>query len=694
MTTPMSDRIRNVALVSYTGAGKTSLLEACLYSAGAIPSMGSVASGNTVSDFEPEEVSRQISISSTVAHFDWKDTRLNVIDTPGALSFLGEAQLALQAADGVVIVLDATSGMKTELDKIWATITAMKLPCVLFINALDKERASPDSVVTEVEGALGLKTILVTVPFGASAHLEGIVDLVNGVAIYPVSGSHKVQEKAIPTELVGVADSARKNLVERVAETDDQLLEQYLSEGDLQPGKIRRGLKAGTLSIAFAPVFCGSALRNIGTSALLDAMAEYLPSPADRAPQYPLKGIHPGTGAAVVRQPTPLDPFSGFVFKTIIDPFVGRLSYVRVLSGTLEADEPFYNATRQVKEKGGHLFSILGKKYTAVSQSMAGEIVAIGKLKDTQTGDTICNDRHPVRYSSLQMARPIMSFALEPKSKADIEKVSLGLHRLVEEDPTLEFIRDNETKEMILSGMGQVHIDVTMERLRRKSDVEVVLHTPKVPYKETVRKMAQTQGKYKKQTGGHGQYGDCWLQIDPLPRGKGFVFENKIVGGAIPRNFIPAVEKGVIEAMQNGALANFPVVDVQVTVYDGSYHTVDSSEMSFKIAASLAFKKAMERANPTLLEPIMNVTVSTPDELVGAVIGDLNSRRGRILGINAKGSIQTVNALVPLAEMLTYAPSLTSTTGGRGIYTMEFASYEEVPREFATRIIEERKAGN
>ncbi len=693
MKEPIIDRIRNVALVSYTGAGKTSLLEAFLYSAGVIPTMGSVGAGTTVSDFEPEETHRQISISSAVAHFDWKGATLNVLDAPGALSFLGEAQMALRGVDGVVIVISASSGMKTELDKIWSTLADLKLPCLMFVNDLDKERTSPDPAISEVEKALGLKTVPVTIPIGAESKLEGVVDLIKRVAIRPVADSHKIQEGEIPKDLAAAADQARKKLVEGVAETDDQLVEKYLAEGDLQADEVRKGLKSGTLSQAFVPVLCGSALRNVGTSALLDAIVEFLPSPADRAAVMPLEGTHPSTGEAAVRQPTPSDPFSGFVFKTIIDPFVGRLSYVRVLSGTLEADTPFFNATRQVKEKGGHLFTILGKKYTSVPSASAGDIIAIGKLKDTQTGDTICHDHHPIQYAAVHLARPVMSFALEPKSKADVEKVSLGLHKLVEEDPTLEFVRNNETKEMILSGMGQIHIDLTFEKLRRKYGVEVVVHTPKVPYKETIRKMAQAQGKYKKQTGGHGQFGDCWLQVDPVHRGKGYAFANKIVGGAIPRNFIPAVEKGVIEAMQSGILAGFPVVDVHVTVYDGSYHTVDSSEMSFKIAASMAFKKAMEQANPVLLEPIMNVEVSTPDQLVGAVIGDLNSRRGRILGIVSKGSTQMVNALVPLAEMLKYAPSLTSITGGRGTYTMEFASYEEVPRDLANRIMEEQKAG-
>ncbi|MGH7164078.1 MAG: elongation factor G [Nitrospiraceae bacterium] len=692
MKEPRADTIRNIALVSYTGAGKTSLAEALLYTAGVIPAMGSVASGTTVSDFEPEEIHRKISVSSGVVHFDWKDTTFNLIDTPGALSFLGEARTALRAVDGVLIVLGASSGVRTELEKIWDTIAELNLPCVLFVNELDKERTALEPVLQECEQTLKMKGVRITLPIGAESQLEGIIDLVGGHASRSSKDSAKVQQGTIPAELAGTAAEARKKLVECAAETDDQLLEKYLAEGDLTAGEIVQGLRAGTLSRAFVPVLCGAATKNVGSAVLLDALAAYLPSPGEGAIRRPLTGLNPSNNEPVTRQPNPTEPFLAFVFKTIIDPFMGRLTYARILSGTLEADTPLFNPSRKGKEKGGHLFYILGKKYTQVGAVSAGDIAAIGKLKDTQTGDTLCDDRAPIVYPGLLQARPVMSFALEPKSKADVEKVSLGLHKLVEEDPTLEFVRNQETKEMILSGMGQLHVDVTFEKLRRKYGVEVNIHTPKVPYKETIRKAAQAQGKYKKQTGGHGQYGDCWLQLDPLPRGKGFEFDNKIVGGAIPRNFIPAVEKGVVEAMHEGILAGYPVVDLRVTVYDGSYHTVDSSEMSFKIAASMGFKKAMEQAHPVLLEPIMSVEVTAPDDVVGAVIGDLNSRRGRILGVIAKGNAQVIKALVPLAEMLKYAPSLNSITGGRGNYAMEFSTYEEVPREQATRVIEEHKA--
>lgn len=687
-----ADMIRNVAVVAPPGAGKTSLVEAVLYTAGAIPAMGSVASGTTVSDFEPEEIHRKVSVSTAVAHFSWKGVMLNLVDTPGSLSFLGEAKFALHAVDAVLVVLGAASGMRTELEKLWGTIADLGLPCVLFVNELDKERAAMEPVIKACEEALEIKTVPVTIPIGSEGQLEGVVHVMERAAYRPAAGNPKVQRAEIPPDLAGAADEARKRLVESAAETDDQLVEKYLAQGDLEEADVLRGVKSGTCARKFVPVLCGSALRNIGTAPLLDALVAYLPSPVEAAVLRPIKGTDPQTGEEAVRAPSAADPFSAYAFKTIIDPFAGRLTYVRVMSGTLQADAPFFNATRRAKEKGGHLFYILGKKYTPVPTIRAGDVAAIAKLKETQTGDTICDERHPICYPTPRLPKPVLSFAIEPKSKTDIEKVSLGLHKLVEEDPLLEFTRNQETKEMVLSGMGQLHVDVTFEKLRRKYGAEIDVHVPKVPYKETIKTMAQAQGKYKKQTGGHGQYGDCWLQLDPLPRGAGFEFVNKVVGGAIPRNFIPAVEKGVVEAMQEGGLAGFPVVDVRVTVYDGSYHVVDSSEMSFKIAASLGFKKAMESAHPVLLEPIMHVEVTTPDDVVGTVIGDLNARRGRIIGVTAKGHAQVIQAAVPLAEMLKYAPVLNSITGGRGTYGMEFATYEEVPRELAARVIEEHKA--
>ncbi|OGW65060.1 MAG: elongation factor G [Nitrospirae bacterium RIFCSPLOWO2_02_FULL_62_14] len=692
VTDAHADTIRNIAVVSSAGAGKTSLVEALLYTAGAIPAMGAVGNGSTVSDFEPEEIHRKVSVSTAAAHFPWKGVTFNLLDTPGAMSFLGEAELALHAVDGVLIVLGAASGMRTELEKLWGTIADLGLPCILFVNELDKERTVLETVLKACEDALEIRTVPVTIPIGLDGRLEGVVLVAEGAAYRPVAGSSKVLRGEVPADGAGAAGEARKKLVESAAETDDQLVEKYLAQGDLAEAEMLQGIKAGTCARKFVPVLCGSAVRNIGTAPLLDALAAYLPSPVEAARFRPVKGTDPHTGEEVRRTPAATEPFSAYVFKTLIDPFAGHLSYLRVMSGTLHADTPFFNASRRAKEKGGHLFTILGKKYAPVQQISAGDIAAVAKLKDTLTGDTVCDEKHPILFARVPLRKPVFSFALEPKAKADIEKVSVGLHKLVEEDPTLEFTRNPETKEMVLGGMGQLHVDVTFEKLRRKYGVDVDVHVPKIPYKETIRRMAQAQGKYKKQTGGHGQYGDCWLQVDPLPRGGGFEFVSKVVGGAIPRNFIPAVEKGVLEAMHEGGLARFPVVDVRVTVYDGSYHVVDSSEMAFKIAASMGFKKAMEQALPALLEPIMSVEVVTPDDVVGAVIGDLNARRGRIIGVTAKGHAEMIHAAVPLADMLTYAPMLNSISGGRATYGMEFSAYEEVPKELAARVIEEHRA--
>jgi len=683
--------IRNIALASSPGAGKSSLAEALAFTAGAIPAMGSILKGNTISDSEPEEIHRHHSSSASVLHFSWKGTRFNIIDTAGSLDFFTEVKSVLRAVDAVILVLGASTGVRTELERVWDQVQELELPCLLFINELDKERTDFDAVLDDCAKILELKGVPLTIPLGQEAQLKGCIDLIQGAALVSVPNSHKFQTSEVPSDLAGKFEEARKQLVENAAETNDQLVEKYLAEGELTSEEIVDGLMVGTRERKFVPVLCGSAMNNIGISSLLDAAVQYLPSPMDRGKTHPLVGKKPHTGEECQREVNPQAPFSARVFKTTIDPFLGRMTYIRVWSGSLQADSGFFNSSRNIKEKGGHLFLPLGKKYNQTEKISAGEIAAIGKLKETQTGDTICDDKHPIQFSPIPFTRPVMSFALEPKTKADIDKVSLGLHKLVEEDPSLEFQRNEETKEMLLSGVGQAHIDVTLEKLRRKYGVDVNLHTPKVPYKETIHRMAQAQGKYKKQTGGHGQYGDCWLQLDPLPRGAGFEFVNKIFGGVIPRNFIPAVEKGVVEAMQHGIVAGFPVVDMRVTVYDGSHHPVDSSELAFKVAGSMGFKKAMESAQSTLLEPIMNVEVTCPDDMIGTVIGDLNGRRGRIQGMSAKGHNQIVKAIVPLAEMLKYAPTLTSLTAGKGSYVMEFSGYEEVPRDILSKVVEEHK---
>jgi len=528
-------------------------------------------------------------------------------------------------------------------------------------------------------------------PVDSGPRLEAMVDVLHQALIRSGPASAKVEQAPVPSDLAPLMMDTRRQLIEAVAENDERLLEAYIAQGDLDGDELVRGLRADVLTTQFLPVYAGSATHNVGVWSLLDAIVSLLPSPVQRCEAHPLRGTHPDTGEISERKGSAQEPFSAFIFKTLIDPFVGRLSYCRVLTGTVEADSPVLNATRHVREKLGHFYTVLGKKHMAVGSARAAEIIAIGKLKDTQAGDTLCQDNAPIFYPGLSLPRPVLSFAIEAKSKAEIDKVSLGLHKLIEEDPTLEFVRNGETKEMVLSGMGQLHIDLALEKLHRKFGADVTLHTPKIPYRETVKTTSQAQGKYKKQTGGHGQYGDCWLEVTPLARGEGFTFESRVVGGAIPRNFIPAVEKGVIEAMHEGGLSGFPVVDVRVAVYDGSYHVVDSSEMAFKVAGSMAFKKAMENANPVLLEPLMMVEIDAPTDAVGAVMGDLNARRGRIVSVSANDHAEQIKAMVPLVELLKYAPVLNAMTGGRGSYVMDFARYDEVPRELAGKIIEQNK---
>jgi elongation factor G len=691
MSEQVRESLRNVVLISSAGAGKTSLAEALLFTAGAVPHLGSIAQGTTVSDFEPEELHRRSSISTSLLRYSWNHTIINLVDPPGALNLLGEPIMALRAVDAVILVMGASSGIRSELARIWSRVKTLGLPCLLFLNELDKDGVFPDEVATLCQRDLGIMPLPMSLPFGRGAQLEGVLDLLQQSVITSRTETAAFQQLAIPESERTMVTDARKRVQEGVAEQDDRLLEQYLALGELTQEELIDGLRLGVQGGTIVPLYCGSAIKNIGIVPLLNAMVDFLPSPMERASRAPLEGLHPDTGETVTRRAVPEDPFSGIVFKTLIDPFVGRLSYLRVLSGVLHADSTVFNSSRGSKEKSGHLYTLLGKKHTAVPSAGAGEIVAIGKLKDTQTGDTLSDEHAPICYPKPVLPRPVVSFAIEPKSSADIEKISLGLHKLIEEDPTLEFSRHADTKEMVLSGMGQVHIDLALDKLRRKYGAEVVVHMPKIPYRETIRATAQAQGKYKKQTGGHGQYGDCWLEIAPLPRGEGFKFENKVVGGAIPRNFIPAVEKGVVESMQHGSLAGFPVVDCRVAVYDGSYHAVDSSEMAFKVAASMGFKKALEAAHAVLLEPIMTVEVEAPADNIGGVIGDLNARRGRILHVEAKDQTELITALVPMAELLTYATALNSFTAGRGTYAMEFSRYDEVPRELVVRIVESRK---
>lgn len=683
--------IRNVGILSHGGGGKTTLSEAMLFNAGTIERMGSIESGNTTMDYEPEEINRKMSIGSSVGFIDYEGIHINIVDTPGSINFIEDARVCLAGADGAIIIVSAISGIKAETEKVWRFVSDAGLPSIIFVNKMDKEMANFLNSKKDIEKVFGLPTIPINIPIGAEDRFEGVIDLIRQKAIrYEKDQSGKFIEEEIPPDISEIASEYRKELVEKVAETDDSILEGFLERGELNEDEIIKGLLIGIHNKRFLPILAGSAAKNIGVKQLLKIIS-LLPSPAEG---QPIIGTNPNNGEKISRRPDVNDPFSARVFKAIIDPFVGSLSYIRVFSGSLEADSPFLNSTRGIREKGGHLFLIQGKKYTPVERLNAGEIGAIAKLKETHTGDTICSEDSPILFGSISLAKPVISVAIEPKFKKDEEKVSVSLAKLTEEDPALNLHREDETKEMILSGMGQLHLEVAAEKLKRKFGVEINMKAPKVPYRETIKTSAKVQGKYKHQTGGHGQYGDTWIHVEPLPRGKGFEFIDKITGGAIPRQFIPAVEKGILEAMQRGVLAGFPVVDARVTLYDGSYHPVDSSEMAFKMAASLGFKKAMSECHSVILEPMMNIEVIVPDDYMGAVIGDINSRRGRILGVEPQSKTQKIKAIVPMAEMLKYANTLSSLTGARGTYTMEFFQYEEVPQHLVNKIVEEHKTAN
>lgn len=684
-------KIRNVAVIAHGGAGKTSLVEAMLFDCGMTDRMGNVQDGTTVTDFEPEEIDRKITITSSLAFCNLDKHRINLMDTPGFINFVEDTRACLRVSDGAVIIVSALSGVKAETEKVWKYACEFEIPRIVFINKMDKETANFERALSELEKSFDTEGVPLQIPIGAGEGFSGVIDIVKMKA-YRFSGG-KAEASDIPADMQSEAEQYRKKLIEKIAESDDKLLEKYLEGGELTNDEIVTGIKEGSLTRKFIPVACGSALKNIGISSLMETIILCLPSPAEMAAISPVKGKSPKDQSEVVRKPADNEPLSAYVFKTIADPYAGKLSLFRVYSGTLKADSNVFNSTADAKERIGQIFYLLGKKQVPVQSLGAGEIGVVAKLKGTNTGDTFSDEAKPVVFDKVKFADPIISYAIAPRSKGDEEKVSISLHRVLEEDPTLRFTRDEETKEMIISGMGQVHIEVSLERLKRRFGVEVEMKTPKIPYKETIKASTSVQGRYKKQSGGKGQYGDCHIRVEPLQRGSGFEFVDKIVGGAIPRQYIPAVEKGIIEAMHEGVVAGFQIVDLRVTLFDGSYHTVDSSEMAFKIAGSMAIKKAVTEAKPVLLEPIMKVEVTTPDETLGAVIGDLNSRRGKVQGVEPQaGGNQKILAQVPMSEMLTYANQLHSLTSGRGLYSMEFSHYEEVPAHLAQKIIADRQA--
>ncbi|MCL5024317.1 MAG: elongation factor G [Nitrospirae bacterium] len=684
-------KIRNVAVIAHGGAGKTSLTEALLFVSGSIDRLGSVDNGTSTTDFEPEEIGRNISISSSLGFGSWSGCRINLIDTPGFINFIEDTRGCLKAADGAVVIVSALSGVKAETEKIWKYACEYEIPRIVFINKMDKENANFSMALAEIEKSFDSEAVPLLIPIGSGETFSGVIDIVAMKAFRARSG--KETEDEIPVEFREEAERYRKKLVEKIAESDDALLERYLEGGVLTQDEILKGIKEGSLTRRFIPVACGAATKTIGVSRLLEAVLLCLPSPAEMARISPVRGKNPKDGKEIERKVDDAEPFSAYVFKTIADPYAGKLSLFRVYSGTLKADSTVLNSTAGTKERIGQVFYLLGKKQVPAQLLGPGEIGSVAKLKETSTGDTLCEEGDPVVFEKVRFAEPIISYAIAPKSKGDEEKVSSGLQRILEEDPTLRFHRDEETKEMLLSGMGQVHLEVTLERLKRKFGVEVLMKTPKIPYRETIKASSKAQGRYKKQSGGRGQYGDCWIEIEPLPRGAGYEFNDKIVGGVIPQQYRPAVEKGVVETMKEGIIAGYPVIDMKVTLYDGSYHSVDSSEMAFKIAGSMALKKAFLEARPVLLEPIMKVEVTIPDDTLGAVIGDLNSKRGKVQGVEPQaGGNQKIMALVPMSEMLTYANQLQSLTSGRGLYSMEFSHYEEVPGHIAQKIVAEKEA--
>ncbi|MGB9834175.1 MAG: elongation factor G [bacterium] len=680
-----TQEIRNVALLSHMGAGKTSLVEGLLFAAGAISRLGKVEDGNTVSDFDSEEIRRRCSLQATPLYLFWKEHKINLIDTPGLLDFIGEIQSALPAVEGAFMLVSAVAGVEVGTELYWQNLEKRNIPRAFFINKIDKENTDFNKTLNELTEAFGKSVIPVQIPIGKEASFKGVVDLLRMKALYFQEQTGKFEEQEIPEELKKEAERAREKLIEAVTESDDTLLEKYLEGQEISEEELRSGLRKAIRECKVFPVLTGSATRNQGSAALLDFILDYFPSPLDLGE---VQATDPRTQSEITLKIDPQGPLAALVWKTMADPYVGKINVLKIVSGTLRPDSRVWNSTKEIEEKVAQPFYLRGKTQEGAQEIIAGDIGAVSKLAETKTGDTLCLKDQPILLPPIEYPKPVLSASVKPKSKGDEEKISNALARMMEEDPTIDVYRDTEVGQTILSGLGQSHLEATVERMKRKFGVDVILEPPKVAYKETIRTTVKAEGKYKKQTGGHGQYGHCFLEISPLERGKGFEFENRIVGGVIPKQYIPAVEKGVREAMEKGVLAGYPVIDIKVAVYDGSYHPVDSSELAFKIASSMAFKKGVADAKPVLLEPIMSVEVRVPEAYMGDVISDLNSKRGRILGMEAVGRTQVIKAQVPLAEMLTYANDLTSITQGRGYYTMEFSHYEEVPTQIAEGIIE------
>jgi len=677
--------IRNAVVLGHGNSGKTTLTEALLFTAGVAKRLGKVDDGSSLMDFEPEEIKRKNSISTAFCHLPWKKREIFLSDTPGDDNFVNEAKFAAQVADSAILTVGAVLGVRNQTERFVDYIREKQLPCLICITKMDRERANFSRTVDQIRSTFELNPVILYLPIGAEDSFRGVVDVVRNKAyFFKTDSSGQVEEGEIPDELADEAARLRENLMEYVAETDDELIEKFLEEGELTGQELKTGLVKAVQTGKIAPVCVCAALNNLGTSLVLDTIADLLPSPDMRPAQV---GTNPKTGDVEERPADPEAPFSAMVFKTMADPFAGRLTIFRVFSGTLSGDS-FYNSSKETSERFGQLYVMQGKEQKPVDKAVPGMIVAVAKLKETATGDTLCAEANPIRYDPPVPLNTVISYAVS-SSKGDEEKFFSSITRMLDEDLTLKLTRQQETHEVLISGVGQVHLEVIGEKLKRKFGVELELQIPKVPYRETIKGKARVQGKHKKQSGGRGQFGDCWIEMEPLERGGGYEFVDKIVGGVIPQQYRPAVDKGIQETMEKGVIAGYPLVDIRVYLVDGSYHTVDSSEMAFKVAGSLAFKKAVREAKPVLLEPIMEVSVHVPKEHVGDVMGDMNSRRGKVLGMDSTDKYEVINAHVPQKEILLYAPDLTSMTGGRGTFQARFSHYEEVPAHLAGKIIAE-----
>ena len=678
--------IRNVTIAGHSGAGKTQLAAAILFDAGMVNRFGKVDDGTTVTDFDEEEVARKHTLAASLAYAEWNRHKINLVDTPGFGNFLSDTLAAMRVSDAALVVVDAVSGVEVQTEKVWEAAEEYGLPRLVAVNRLDRERASLARTLESLNTAFGRAVVPVQMPIGEEKAFRGVVDLVGMKAfVFEPDGSGKFKEEAVPAALADEAKAARDALIEMVAEADDALMEKFFEAGSLTQDELVAGLRTAVLARKVFPLFCVSSILNVGIQPLLDALIAYVPAPSER-PVAGTKG-----GAAVEVLASDGGPYAAFVWKTVADPFAGRISMFRVMSGSFKADTTVYNLTREAPERLGHLALLQGKAQTDVPEIKAGDMGAVAKLKETVTNDTL-TEKGGVSFAPMKFPEPVLSYAIEPKSRGDEDKISSSLQRLQEEDPTIRSSRDAQTKELLLSGQGQLHIEVTVAKLKRRFGVEVNLKPPKIPYRETITAATDAHGRHKKQTGGHGQFGDCSIRMEPLPRGADFQFVDDIFGGAIPQTFRPAVEKGIQETRLRGYLAGYPVVDFKVTLVDGKYHDVDSNELSFKMAGRLAFKDGMTRCKPTILEPIMNVEVYAPSDFAGDLMGDLNGRRGRIAGMDTRGGMTVIKAQVPMAEMLTYEQQLTSATGGRGSYHMEYSHYEEVPSHIQAKIISAYKA--